>query len=32
AKEWYNSEEFQAIVGLRQGASTGSAFIVEGAD
>jgi uncharacterized protein (DUF1330 family) len=32
AKEWYNSEEYQAIVGLRQGASTGSAFIVEGAD
>ena len=32
AKEWYNSEEYQAIIGLRQAASTGSAFIVEGAD
>jgi len=32
AKEWYNSGDYQAIVGLRQAASTGSAFIVEGAD
>ncbi|MDP7546690.1 MAG: DUF1330 domain-containing protein [Alphaproteobacteria bacterium] len=32
AKGWYNSEEYQAIVGLRQAASTGSAFVVEGAD
>ncbi len=32
ARNWYNSEEYQAIIGLRQAASTGSAFIVEGAD
>ena len=32
AKEWYNSNEYQAIVGLRQAASTGSAFVVEGAE
>ncbi len=32
AKEWYNSETYQAIVGLRQAASTGSVFVVEGAD
>ena len=32
AKEWYNSEEYQAIVGLRQAAAGGSAFVVEGAD
>ncbi|NQV59568.1 MAG: DUF1330 domain-containing protein [Alphaproteobacteria bacterium] len=32
AKEWYNSDAYQAIVGLRQAASTGSAFVIEGAD
>ena len=32
ALEFYNSDEYQAIVGIRQKASTGSAFIVEGAD
>jgi uncharacterized protein (DUF1330 family) len=32
AKDWYNSDVYQAIVGLRQAASTGSAFVVEGAD
>ena len=32
AKEFYNSDEYQAIVGIRHGASTGSAFVVEGAD
>jgi uncharacterized protein (DUF1330 family) len=32
AKAWYNSDEYQAIVGIRQKASTGSAYIVEGAD
>jgi len=32
ARDWYNSVEYQAIVGLRQAASTGSAFIVEGAE
>ena len=32
AKEWYNSKEYQAIVGLRQAAAGGSAFVVEGAD
>ena len=29
---FYNSDEYQAIVGIRQKASTGSAFVVEGAD
>ena len=29
AKEWYNSEEYQGIIGLRFGASTGNAIIVE---
>ena len=32
ALEFYNSDEYQAIVGIRQKASTGSAFVVEGAD
>ncbi|MDP6831945.1 MAG: DUF1330 domain-containing protein [Alphaproteobacteria bacterium] len=32
AKEFYYSDEYQAIVGIRHGASTGSAFVVEGAD
>jgi uncharacterized protein (DUF1330 family) len=32
AQEFYNSAEYQAIVGIRHAASTGSAFIVEGAD
>ena len=30
AHAWYNSEEYQAIVGLRLNASKGNAFIVEG--
>ncbi len=32
AKTWYNSPEYQAIVGLRLDASSGHAQIVEGAD
>ena len=32
AKDWYNSDAYQDIVGIRQGASSGSLFIVEGAD
>ncbi len=31
AKTWYNSPEYQEIIGLRLGASTGHAQIVEGA-
>lgn len=30
ARTWYNSPEYQAIVGLRLGASNGHAQIVEG--
>lgn len=29
AKEWYNSEEYQSIVGLRLDASNGNAIMVE---
>ncbi|NKB55121.1 MAG: DUF1330 domain-containing protein [Alphaproteobacteria bacterium] len=32
AKIWYHSPEYQAIIGLRLGASTGNAQIVEGLD
>lgn len=31
ARTWYNSPEYQAIIGLRLGASTGHAQLVEGA-
>lgn len=31
AKEWYNSGEYQAIIGIRQGASNGNVVVVEGA-
>ena len=30
AKTWYNSPEYQEIIGIRLGASTGQAQIVEG--
>jgi len=30
AKSWYESEQYQSIVGLRQESSTGTVFIVEG--
>lgn len=29
-KEWYNSDDYQAIIGLRTNASNGNAVIVEG--
>jgi uncharacterized protein (DUF1330 family) len=32
AQGWYNSEAYQAILPLRQAASTGSVFLVDGAD
>jgi|TARA_B100000315_G_scaffold233574_1_gene246797 uncharacterized protein (DUF1330 family) len=32
AQAWYNSDAYQAILPLRQAASTGSVFLVEGAD
>ncbi len=32
AQAWYNSDAYQAILPLRQAASTGSAFLVEGAN
>ena len=32
ALEFYNSDEYQAIVGIRHNASTGSVFVVEGTD
>lgn len=32
AKSWYNSPEYQAIIGLRLSAATGSAQLVEGID
>ena len=32
AKAWYDSEAYQAIVGIRQAASEGCVYIVEGAD
>lgn len=32
AKAWYDSEAYQAILPIRQAASSGHAFIVEGAD
>ncbi len=32
AQAWYNSEAYQEILPLRQAASTGSLFLVEGAD
>lgn len=30
AQRWYNSSEYQAIVGIRQQASTGGLILVEG--
>ena len=30
ARTWYNSPEYQAIIGLRHGASTANGIIVEG--
>lgn len=30
AKRWYYSDEYQRVAAIRQGASTGFAFIVEG--
>jgi uncharacterized protein (DUF1330 family) len=32
AQGWYNSEAYQAILPLRQAASTGSVFLVDGGD
>ena len=32
ARTWYHSPEYQEIIGLRLGASTGQAHIVEGVD
>jgi uncharacterized protein (DUF1330 family) len=32
AKAWYSSPGYQAIIGIRQGASVGRLFLVEGAD
>ncbi len=32
AQEYHHSDEYQAVVSLRQAASTGTVFIVEGAD
>jgi len=32
AKAWYNSPGYQKIVGIRQAASEGSVFVVEGAE
>ena len=32
ARSWYHSPEYQEIIGLRLGASTGQAQIVEGVD
>tara|TARA_Y100001934_G_scaffold140943_1_gene169855 strand:+ start:106 stop:402 length:297 start_codon:yes stop_codon:yes gene_type:complete len=32
AKEWYHSEDYQAVIGLRHAASFGQLFIVEGHD
>ena len=32
AKTWYNSPEYQEIIGIRLGASTGQTQIVEGTD
>lgn len=29
AKEWYHSDDYQAIIGLRTGASNGNAIMVE---
>ena len=29
AKEWYNSDDYQGIIGLRLGASNGNAIMVE---
>jgi uncharacterized protein (DUF1330 family) len=30
AKTWYNSPEYQGVIGMRHQASTGSGFVVEG--
>ncbi|MAP12329.1 MAG: hypothetical protein CMQ61_09775 [Gammaproteobacteria bacterium] len=32
AQEWYNSDDYQAVIGLRHAASYGHMFIVEGHD
>lgn len=32
ARTWYDSPEYQAVLGIRLNASTGSAWIVEGRD
>tara|TARA_B100000676_G_scaffold172395_1_gene169525 strand:+ start:3689 stop:3985 length:297 start_codon:yes stop_codon:yes gene_type:complete len=32
AQEWYNSDDYQAVIGLRHAAAYGHMFIVEGHD
>ena len=32
AKAWYDSEEYQALIPIRQAAAVGHSFLVEGAD